>query len=100
MPLIPLRLYGLQSSYNIYDCGFISIYIEETLINNLTAIGLFMAVITGLVRSCYSLMLILTVMQCNEKKSWTTLKGNHSRSSEEQSLNFARWIRCRVLSRH
>ncbi len=48
-----------------------------------------MAVITGLVSSCYILMLILTVVHCNEKKSWTTLKGNHSSSLGENDLSYS-----------
>ncbi len=42
--------------------------------------------ITGL---CYILMLILTVVHCNEKESWTTLKGNHSSSLGEHNLSYS-----------
>ena len=48
-----------------------------------------MAGITGWVSSCYMLMLILTVVNCNEKKSWTTRKGNHSSSLGEYDLSYS-----------
>ncbi len=48
-----------------------------------------MAGITGLVSSCYILMLILTLVHCNEKEPWTTLKGNHSSSLGEHNLSYS-----------
>ncbi len=48
-----------------------------------------MAGITGLVSSCYILMLILTEVHCNEKESWTTLKDNHSSSLGEHDLSYS-----------
>ncbi len=48
-----------------------------------------MAGITGLVSSCYILMLFLTVVHCNEKESWTTLKGNRSSSLREHALSYS-----------
>ncbi len=46
-----------------------------------------MAGITGLVSSCYILMLILTVVHCNERESWTTQEGNHSSSLGKHDLS-------------
>ncbi len=48
-----------------------------------------MAGITGLVSSCYILMLILTVVHYNERESWTTRKGNHSIILGEYNLSYS-----------
>ncbi len=48
--------------------------------------------ITGLVSSCYILMLILTVVHCNERESWTTRKGNHSSILGEYNLSYSHHI--------